>query len=201
MYLGLYGAIKINNVLYNAITPALDQVLSQANVIGWDVLSADGSHRYQLTRFAVPAQFGGGEGWLLDGCPLNVIFGQGWITNPDQIGALKAAGVIPTCLVPGSAEYIAFFGQPAPAQVMAPIALPPPPPGATAQGWQASGAGTRVATTTTGVTTPTIVVMPDGSQQILSPPAEPPAPSSAVTGTDWLPVVAIAGLALLLFRR
>lgn len=43
--------------------------------------------------YYVVSQFQGG--WLLDNCPLNVIFGQGWL--PGQQQALATAGITPSC--------------------------------------------------------------------------------------------------------
>jgi len=212
MYLGAldaFGPIKVNNVTYSSITPALDQALAS----GYPVMSADGSHAYAVQRFSVPQQYGGGSGWLLDGCPLNVIFGQGWISNPDQIGALKTAGVVPTCLTPGSPEYLQFFGTaPQGAQP-----APPPEGGMTPAmlawiqnqqaGEQPGGpsytpSGARIVSTGVQVPAPTIVTVPGAPPVILPPTAtETKIEAGVPEGSNMLLYAGLALAAFLLLRK
>lgn len=79
-------------------------------------------------------------GLVADDCPLNVLIGNGWV--PGQIEAMKAIGMKPQCLAPGSAEYTQFYG--------APTTTP------------GSGQGAQPTIITTGVPVPTIQPQPGG---------------------------------------
>jgi hypothetical protein len=110
---------------FTGITAALGDALVRGKAV-----RPDGSY-YTVTSFL--------GGFLLDGCPLNIIFNQGWL--PGQIDALKSGGILPTCLVPGTLDYYQFYGQtgvpaptttPATQLVTQPQPAPPPvgiPPG------------------------------------------------------------------------
>lgn len=71
---------------YTEPTPELDDVLMNG---GEAVIMQDGAtiHRFTATQFM--------GGWLFDNCPLNVIFGKGWL--PGQQEALASAGLQPYC--------------------------------------------------------------------------------------------------------
>lgn len=57
-------------------------------------------------------------GFLLDGCPLNVIFGQGW--QAGQQAALQQAGIVPTC------PQVSPMTPTVPLQLANPLATAPP---------------------------------------------------------------------------
>jgi hypothetical protein len=75
--------------MFYSITQDLGTALGQGGR-PWREFTISGNlqrHYYTVTTFM--------GGFLLDGCPLNVIFGQGWIAG--QQDALNAAGIVPHC--------------------------------------------------------------------------------------------------------
>jgi hypothetical protein len=137
-------------------------------------------------------------GWLFDGCPLNVILGQGWI--PGQMEALTAAGKTPYCpqFAPGGQGSVALpvsqYQPPALSQV--------PAPGFQLQ--QAGASGARLLPTgVSTATAPTIITLPGGQTQIL--PAQPPeqadAPPAGFLTEPWVPYAAGGLLLFFLFGR
>ena len=79
------GAVEIKR--FSSVTGALDIALRQG---GLPVIMGAGgqpAHYYQIEQFM--------GGWLLDGCPLNVIQGGQWTSA--QIEAVRAAGIQPRC--------------------------------------------------------------------------------------------------------
>jgi hypothetical protein len=138
-------------------------------------------------------------GYLLDGCPLNVIFGQGWIQGQQE--ALAAAGIYPNCpqvkaMVPVSPLETTMntpILSTAGTTINAPAFTPTMPSG------------------TTGVLSFASPVTP--AQTVYSPQA--PASPTGMTAQDmgagqtsmtlglpsWLPYAAVAVVALMLLRR
>lgn len=74
---------------FNSIVPELDAALRAGGtpviVEGGDIV-----HTYEASQFM--------GGWLLDNCPLNVIFDQTWLEG--QSDALTDAGLSPYCQIP-----------------------------------------------------------------------------------------------------
>jgi hypothetical protein len=125
-------------------------------------------------------------GWLLDGCPLNVIFWGRWL--PGQIAALKAAGIMPTCLQSGSPAWNEFYGVSPSASGAGPVAAVVPAAPPAAGGLPAPGTFLP-----TGVSAPTFYDV--------IPPAPAPAAGDGISTAEaampsWLPLAMIAGLAV-----
>ena len=126
-------------------------------------------------------------GWLANGCPLNVYFGQGWITG--QQDALRAIGM--TQCLPAAPVT----------QGSVPQSVTTPPPG---------GPAYTTTLTTGGMVTGPSAAAPQ--QTILSPGAptpavpidfgEPAASEPTSSGLpDWLPYAAAAVIAILVLQR
>jgi len=126
-------------------------------------------------------------GVLLDGCPLNVILGQGWL--PGQQDALRLANI-------GS-----FCAEAAPSGPVMQVFPPPTVQQIPAPGYQqpaSSGSGARILTT--GVATPSgpLIISTPGGGMVYEPaaPAEPGEPPAQEAG--FHPLLAIGlGLGLL----
>ena len=156
---------------FDGITAALGDALNRGQAV-----RPDGSY-YSTTTFL--------GGFLLDGCPLNIIFNQGWLTG--QIDALKSAGIMPTCLIPGTLDYYQFYGatgvQPTPTTTQPPPTTTQPPP-------------TFTTPPPSGGVPPTIQV----TETPYTPPltSQPPTEAATATGPfgmDWTTVI-IIGVAL-----
>lgn len=78
-------------LMFYGITPDLDTALRSGGRPKRPDLTVQGNIVSQ--GYYIVNQFQGG--WLLDNCPLNVIFGQGWL--PGQQQALAQAGLTPSC--------------------------------------------------------------------------------------------------------
>lgn len=78
-----------DTLVFDAIVPELDQALRQGGIPvileGGDIV-----HTYTASQFM--------GGWLLDNCPLNVIFDQVWLEG--QNDALTDANLQPYCEIP-----------------------------------------------------------------------------------------------------
>ncbi len=102
------SSLTANGHTYTSISGNLDTDLQNAITNGTPVtVSGPVWNNVQIQAREIN---GRGSGWLVGGCPLNILFGQGWL--PGQILALKNAGITPGCLVPGSPEYIDFWSNP-----------------------------------------------------------------------------------------
>jgi len=153
-------------VQFDGITTALGDALARGKA-----LRPDGSY-YTTTSFL--------GGFLLDGCPLNVIFNQGWL--PGQIDALKSGGIMPTCLVPGTLDYYQFYGSTGVQPPTTTTTTTPPPPPST---------GPPPVGIPTGSAPPTI--------QVTESPYVPPIAAGTTNGTtttgpfgmDWTTLILI----------
>ncbi len=98
------SSLTANGHTYTSIVGNLDTDLQTAITQGTPITVSG-----PLGALTVSAREinGRGSGWLINGCPLNILFGQGWVSG--QIAALKSAGITPMCLVPGSPEYTQFW--------------------------------------------------------------------------------------------
>ena len=140
MYLGGILTLRLSDgsVVQSGDIGTIDNYF---NTRGAVALKPDGSPYVRRMLFG---------GTLLDGCPLNVILGQGWITNPDQQAALRQAGIF-ECLPGGN--------------LVAPPAATPPPPNAAfvaAPGWTPSPAANLGPTGIATPSAPPIVYAPSG---------------------------------------
>lgn len=137
-------------------------------------------------------------GFLLDGCPLNVIFGQGWL--PGQQAALAASGIIPTC------PQVRPMAQP----VATSIVQSAPIPSAT---FVPTSGGFTPTLTTGGIVTGSTPAAPSQVVYSSQAPAAPVDPFSNLASRgaggsdmpagmpDWLPYAAIGLLAVLFLSR
>jgi hypothetical protein len=133
-------------------------------------------------------------GFLLDGCPLNVIFGQGWL--PGQQAALAASGIIPNC---PQVRTAAPVSQVQTASIQAPTFNP-----VTSGGFTPTVTSGGIVTNPSSVTPQTAVYAP----QAPAPPTQiwnqGGSGGSDTTGAalpSWLPYAAAAIIALLILRR
>lgn len=183
MYLRGFGgslSVRMPNQsvqIFSGITSDLDAAFKAGGV----PLKADGS-AYSLTNFQ--------GGYLLDGCPLNVVFGQGWL--PGQTDALKAAGLTncpqfplppvstPPLQIPGGAPPTNFNQVPAPGFV---------PVVTSASGGKIVPTG--VVTPTAATITPGGVVPIDTGPPMSTTQAGAPATDTAGAGPILLAVLAI----------
>jgi len=140
-------------------------------------IKPDGS-AYTVTSFL--------GGFLLDGCPLNVILGQGWL--PGQIDALKGGGILPTCLIPGTYDYVAFYGNTGIPTVTVPPATTVPPP-------------SQPTLVQPGAVPPTIQVTEQPYQPPLSTEPEPPSLMSAISNMDTTTLLILGVVAYFLFFK
>lgn len=145
---------------FDSITVALDNALRTPGAVATNVF---------MEEFA--------GGWLANGCPLNVYFGQGWL--PGQEAALRAAGktaCLPTAISP------AFNVLQAPEYKQG---------GFTATGQRiVPGMGVQTASA------PQIIASPLGPVADFNVPT-PPVPQEAGMGN--MEMIALAGLAIGLF--
>jgi hypothetical protein len=88
MAVNLFVIVDGEPIHFNSNTPELHQYLSE----GWAAVRINQNtqqvvHIYDVRAFE--------SSFLLDGCPMNIIFGKGWYDG--QIDALKAANIVPRC--------------------------------------------------------------------------------------------------------
>lgn len=195
MYLGSLGAVHTVDrngraATWSGISVEMDQAMHEAVSV-----SNSQGHVYRVTQFQ--------GGWLLDNCPLNIVFGQGWL--PGQQEALAAAGLVPSCPeVPSQPQRVYVPTTQAPSQ---PLYAPPitisqvPAPGWSKPNYTPSG--TRILPT--GVSTPTgpqTVFVPGYGPAVLEPEgAEQAPPEDMPMEINWTLVLVGAGLMLALARR
>lgn len=157
MYLGAAVAVRMPDGSMRSFS-GISTDLQDAILANGQPLRPDGTP-YRTEQFM--------GGWLFDGCPLNVIFGNGWIAGQKE--ALIAAGRLPQC--PQVGPTTEGFG-PAPTGPPAINFSQTAAPGFTAQTRASSGA----AILPTGVATPSapiVITLPGG--QIYQEPAQPAA--------------------------
>lgn len=180
--------------LFFGITTDLDAALKAGGrpkrpdlVIGGNVTPQG---YYVLTTFE--------GGWLLDGCPLNVIFGQGWL--PGQQEALQSAGIFPSC------PQVQPMQQVTPTQTVQTLPFPSP------TGTTINAPVFTPTLTTGGLVTSFTPIAP--GQTVYSPQAPPLAvqpydmgapapgqPGAAGAGLpSWVPIAAVALIAAVLLR-
>lgn len=137
--------------------------------------------------FAQLSQFQGG--WLVDNCPLNVIFGQGWL--PGQQEALKASGLTAAC-----AQLPMQPAAPTTTSVTAPSPTFTPSQGAaftsTSPGSYTMPRGPVAAQTQVISSSVPAPVLDPGMTGVYVPPESMP---------SWFPYAAIGLLAVILLRR
>ncbi len=200
MYLSGMGGIRVQTAdggveNFSSIVVRLDEMLQKLTQQGGSVTNPATGHVYRVSQFA--------NGWLLDGCPLNVVFGQGWV--PGQREALQAAGITPGCPENVVSAPMVPLVKEAPTLAPKTYYAPPTLTSGAASGTQFARSGSGAGKT--GVSTPTAptMVYRDGGLVLLPPePAEPetavePRPSEA-TEPYWVPWL-IAGAALLVAMR
>ena len=136
-------------------------------------------------------------GFLLDGCPLNVIFGQGW--QAGQQAALQQAGINPTC------PQVLPMQSPVPIVTVNPLSTSTVP-GATYS--PPIGPSFTPTTVTGGIVTGPSAAAPQttvySSQAPALPTGEPAMvgqPSISQELPSWVPFAAVALIAAVALRR
>lgn len=182
--------------IFYGITADLGTALGQGGRPWKEFPSSSGvqRHAYTVTTFM--------GGFLLDGCPLNVIFGQGWIAG--QQDALNGAGIIPHCPeLTGANQMMSSVVQLSSTQT-APIPSPTftPPQGAvftptlTTGGIITSPSPAAPQTTVWSAQTPALPTGPFESSTM-----QDMGPQTAAAGLpSWVPIAAVALIVVLLFR-
>lgn len=179
--------------IYYGITQDLGTALGQGGR-PWREFTTSGNtqrHYYTVTTFM--------GGFLLDGCPLNIIFGQGWIAGQQE--ALSGAGIVPHC--PD------LIGPQAMVSVVTPTTTQTAPiPSVTFTPPQ--GAVFTPTLTTGGIVTAPAPAAPNTTvYSAQAPPPvtgdfqvnEVPPPMASQGIPEWVPLAAVALIAVLLFRK
>jgi len=120
------------------------------------------------TPYSVTQAFGGD---LWDGCPIQVAIEEAathtqntWVIS--QLEVMRAAGLVPGCLVPGSPNYSAFY-----------VSEPGMPDSGTGIRRTITGGGgtnlVQPAVLPTGISTPSITPLPGGGVAYMPPMSEP----------------------------
>lgn len=134
-------------------------------------------------------------GFLLDGCPLNVIFGQGWMAG--QQAALQQAGITPSC------PQVSPMTSTVPLTTTNPLNYPPPPVTyvpMNAPSFTTTSSGSGVVTGPSPAAPQTQVI----SSQAPSQPTSVFDTGGAPHGGElpsWVPIAAVALIAAVLMRR